>query len=82
MIQPSETEIEIAFAILGRLISRGNDPRMDGAGKLHFGGPVTQHELDWCKAHRGAYLAALVGAGRYEQGTLDRIYEITEGTGE
>jgi hypothetical protein len=74
--EPSQAEIEIAYAILGRLLNAGADPRLLADGRITLGGPATAHESRWCREHREAFRSALVGAGRYERGTLDRIYGI------
>ncbi len=38
MTFPTEAQIEIAFAILGRLIDRGADPRLLPDGRITLGG--------------------------------------------
>lgn len=73
---PSVTEIEIAYAVLGKLISRGADPQLQADGSIVIGGPATARESRWCRENMDAFRAALVGSGRYVKGTLDRIYGI------
>ena len=74
----SETDVEVGFAILGRLIHRGADPRMDADGRLWINGPAIRRESSWVREHRDAFRSALVGAGRYAPGSLDKIYKIGE----
>ena len=76
---PSELDIEIAYATLGKLIERGNNPHLNADGRIHLGGPVTVQEHTWAREHRDAFQSALVGSGRYTPGTLDRIYGVDSG---
>jgi hypothetical protein len=77
---PSTADVEKAYAILGKLLSRGANPQLLADGRITMGGLATPHESAWCREHRAAFQSALVGAERCVPGTLDRIYGIeTEG---
>ena len=76
---PTEAEIEVAFALLGKLVNRGADPRLNADGTIQIHGLATPHESAWTREHKDAFRAALVGSGRYAKGSLDRIYGIGRG---
>jgi len=78
MNHPSEAEIEVAFALLGKLISRGADPQLCADGQIRINGRATRQESTWAREHRDAFQSALVGTGRYTPGTLDRIYGLED----
>jgi hypothetical protein len=78
-MNPSEREVELARELIIRLVNRGNRPRLLPDGKVTLGGKVTVKERNWAHTHKHAVLGALVGAGHYEPGTLDRIYQIDGG---
>ena len=71
---PSDADVASASAILTMLLKRGADPRLDADGRVRINGKATKRESKWLREHRDAFRAALVGAGRYVRGTLDRIY--------
>lgn len=75
-IYPSEAEIEIGFALLGKLISAGADPQLLADGRIIINGPATRQQSTWTREHREAFRSALIGSGRYVKGTLDNIYGI------
>ena len=78
-IFPTNKDFRIAEALVERLVARGGNPRLDADGNVRFGGKITERERAWGVENREAFRGALVAAGRFIRGTLDRIYELGGG---